>query len=598
MKDFFKMFFASILGVFTAGIILACVLFFVMIGIVTSMASSVMSTEYKEIKSNSIMKVDITSLPEIASQDPLSAITGSEKSITLSQAIEAINMAKNNPKIKGIYINSEMPMVGMASLEEVRRALVDFKKSGKFIYAYADNYTQKGYYLSSVADKIYLNPQGKVNLFGIASENLFYKRALDKLGVEMLTFKVGTYKGAVEPYILDHMSDANREQIQIYIDGLWDHMVNTIADSRKIPADSLKQFADRGDAMNASAVFVNNKLVDSLAYREDLYSVLKNKTDIKQSEKLRLVSMMDVLQDKNSDKKDGDKIAVVYAEGAIMPQGAGSVVYGGGISESLVKDLMKLAEDDDIKAVVMRVTSPGGSAFLSEQIWHQVEHVKSKKPIVVSMGDYAASGGYYISCAANRIFAEATTLTGSIGIFGQIPNAKVLADKIGINVDVVKTSKFADLVMGGNTGGLIKPMSDDEKALIQGEIERGYDTFITRVAEGRKMTKEQVDSVGQGRVWLGAKAATIGLVDEIGGMDAAIKYAAQLANVKKYKLVYKKPEGSSLLDLIWSKATNDDLELRMAKKFLTQEELDMIKNFREARQVGIMARLPYGFSGY
>ncbi len=597
MKEFFKMFFASLLGVIAAGIILLCISLFIMVGWITSMATSITQTETVELRSNSILKIGFDELPEVVTQDPFANLSATATAYSLSDAIEAIRIAKNNPNIKGIYLNTEMPMTGMASLEEVRRALEDFKKSGKFIVSYGDNYSQKGYYLSSVANQVFLNPLGKVNLVGIAASTLFYKRALDKLGVEMLTFKVGTYKGAVEPYTLDHFSDANREQLGLYINGLWDNIVNAIAQSRKVTPESLRLFAERGDALSEGTNFIKQGLVDSLIYREDLEAYLAAKSGLDKDEKPRLVAVPDMLE-KAKHKHEGDPIAVVYAEGAIMPQAVNQYKVSAGISEQLTKQLKALAEDKDIKAVVMRVNSPGGSAFLSEQIWHQVKNVKKNKPIVISMGDYAASGGYYISAAANMIFAEPNTLTGSIGIFGQVPNAAKLANKMGIDVDVVKTSPYADMLMAtGSQAGLIKPMSNEERALVQMEIERGYDTFLTRVADGRSMTKAGVDSIPQGHVWLGTTAKEIGLVDQIGGMDEAIKAAAKLANLKKYHTVYDRTPQPTILDLIL-KRNDRDLEVRLLERILGHEEMELIRSYREARQMGIMTRLPYGFSAY
>lgn len=597
MKDFFKMFFASVLGVVTAGIILACISLFIMVGWITSVASSFSKTESVSILDNSILVINFSELPETENDDPFTSFTKQEKTITLNNAIKAIKIAKNNPSIKGIYLNTEMPTAGMASLDEVRRALQDFKKSGKFIIAYGDNYTQKGYYLSSIADKVFLNPLGKVNIIGIASSTIFYKKALDKLGVEMLTFKVGTYKGAVEPYILDHLSDANKEQIKTYINGLWDNIVEDIAKARNITPESIREFADQGHALEEGEMFLKTGLIDSLVYREDLYGYFKNKLDIEKSKKLNLVSLNDVLEGGNIKVSKGEKIAVVFAEGVIMPEQADIYDMSSGITEKLTKQLKQLAEDDNIKAVVMRVNSPGGSAFLSEQIWYQVANIKKAKPIVVSMGDYAASGGYYISSAANKIFAEPNTLTGSIGIFGQVPNASKFVEKIGLNVDVVKTSKFSDMILSGNIAGIMKPMSEDEKALIQKEVERGYDIFISRVAEGRNMTKEKVDSIGQGRVWLGEKALELGLVDHLGGLDDAIAAAAKLANLSDYRLVYDVSQSSNIFELFF-KTGRRELELRLMGKALSREELFLLREYRNIMQPGIMTRLPYGFNAY
>ncbi|WP_329903534.1 signal peptide peptidase SppA [Porphyromonas pogonae] len=595
MKDFFKMFFASILGVITAGIILICISVFILSGIVASFAAP---DKPAKISDNSILKVDMKSLSEIVTSDPLDIFRGSgaDKTLSLTEVISSINKAKNNPNIKGIYLNTEELSSGMASVDEVRKALLDFKKSGKFIISYADNFSQKSYYLSSVADKIVLNPQGKIMLLGISAPTIFYKNALDKIGVEMMTFKVGTYKGAVEPGIRNELSEANKLQISEYINGLWNNITQGIADSRKKSVQDIKAFADSGYAVRESKIFVEKGLADTLAYRYDVEKMLRSKLKIKEKDDINWVSLAQ-MNEQQSAKQSGEKIKVIYAEGAIMPQEVSSYNNSQTINYSLAKQLHKLAKDDDIKAVVLRVNSPGGSAFLSEQIWKEVIELKKKKPIVVSMGDVAASGGYYISCAANEIIAENNTLTGSIGIFGQFPNATALAKKIGLNVDVVKTSKYSDMLLSGNVAGLIKPLSEDEKALIQAEIERGYDTFISRVAEGRKMTKEQVNEIAQGRVWLGNKAKEIGLVDKIGGLDTAIKRAAALANLSSYKVIYGTTSKNFLSELFSS--TAEEFHARISGKFLSREEIKLLQEYRQRESLtGYQARLPYEISAY
>lgn len=595
MKEFFKMFFASILGVITAGIILFCIFLFIFFGIVAGIASKATGGTIPKIEANSILHIDNSSFPEIVSANPWSMLTGKDESVSLSQAVEAIGQAKNNPNITGIFLDLDNLSVGMASAEELRRALQDFKMSGKFVVSYADRYTQKGYYLSSIADKLYLNPKGMLGLIGIATQTMFYKDALDKFGVKMEIFKVGTYKAAVEPFMLNRMSDANREQITTYINGLWDKITSDIAESRKTAMDSVKMFADKGEMFGLAEKAVEMKLVDELAYRTDVEKELKKMSQRGEKDELRFVSLSQVLANGPMNKTKGSRIAVLFAEGEITEEIIKKPfdTDGSSITQELAKEIKAAADDDDIKAVVLRVNSPGGSAFTSEQIWKQVADLKAKKPIVVSMGDVAASGGYYIACAANSIVAEHTTLTGSIGIFGMFPNFAGTAKKIGVNMDVVQTSKYADL---GNT---FAPMTVEDRALIQRYIEQGYDLFLTRVSEGRNRTKAQIDSIAQGRVWLGDKALALGLVDELGGLDTAIKRAAKLAQLGgNYSIEYGKTKRNFFEELLSSSAA--DMKSAILSIILSDPEIEVLRELRSmpTRPSGIQARLPYYFMPY
>lgn len=595
MKEFFKMFFASILGVITAGIILFCIFLFIFFGIVASIASKATGGTIPKIEANSILHIDNSSFPEIVSANPWSMLTGKDESVSLSQAVEAIGQAKNNPNITGIFLDLDNLSVGMASAEELRRALQDFKMSGKFVVSYADRYTQKGYYLASIADKLYLNPKGMLGLIGIATQTMFYKDALDKFGVKMEIFKVGTYKAAVEPFMLNGMSDANREQITTYINGLWDKITSDIAESRKTAMDSVKMFADKGEMFGLAEKAVEMKLVDELAYRTDVEKELKKMSQRGEKDELRFVSLSQVLANGPMNKTKGSRIAVLFAEGEITEEIIKKPfdTDGSSITQELAKEIKAAADDDDIKAVVLRVNSPGGSAFTSEQIWKQVADLKAKKPIVVSMGDVAASGGYYIACAANSIVAEHTTLTGSIGIFGMFPNFAGVAKKIGVNMDVVQTSKYADL---GNT---FAPMTVEDRALIQRYIEQGYDLFLTRVSEGRNRTKAQIDSIAQGRVWLGDKALALGLVDELGGLDTAIKRAAKLAQLgSNYSIEYGKTKRNFFEELLSSSAA--DMKSAILSIILSDPEIEVLRELRSmpTRPSGIQARLPYYFMPY
>ena len=423
-----------------------------------------------------------------------------------------------------------------------------------------------------------------------------YKDALDKVGIKMEVFKVGTFKSAVEPYILNKISDANKLQKQEYIDGLWSSILQGVSTERKINADSLNAEVNKGLAFVNSDKYVQTKLVDKLLYRDQIDSVFAAQLKVKKSElKMVNLSALAAQQTDDIEVKDG-VVQVIYAEGEITqanvsPFAAGASTIGAGLGDRL----REAAEDDDVKAVVLRMNSPGGDAFLSEQLWHAVKQLRSKKPVVVSMGDYAASGGYYISSAANRIVAQPNTLTGSIGIFGLFPNFSELVQKVGVNVEVVKTNDFADLTISMP----YKPLTNEQRALIQGHVERGYDVFLSRVAEGRHMTKAQVDSVGQGRVWLGRKAQTLGLVDKLGGLDVAIKEAASLAKLSDYSVDYGVTRVNVWEELFKSTSPSNEFIARLRNAFLTDEERKAIRIMQGVtRYSGIQARLPYDFEPY
>lgn len=591
MKDFFKMFFASILGVLTAGIILGCLSLFILFGLIASI--SISTPQESALTENSVLKIDLSSLSEIVMTNNLLSFSSQNVSVSLTDAVSAIKKAKENDKIKGIYINTEGIGSGLASIGVLRQAIEDFKESGKFVVAYADAYSQKGYYLASVADKIYLHPQGSLELNGIASQTMFYKDALQKLGVEMMIFKVGTYKGAVEPFMLSKLSEPNRRQIEEYANGLWSHIKNTVAGARGITPDEVQRYADSGYSFSKANMAEQEKLVDSLAHRQDVEDALRARIGKKLDEELNFVSLSRMSREKaKSHGKSSDLVKVIYAEGEIADtSGAEPISMENNINQSLARQLRKAAQDDKVKAVVLRVNSPGGSAFVSDVIWKQVVELKKKKPIVVSMGDLAASGGYYISCAADYIFAEPMTLTGSIGIFGMFPNFRGIAEKVGITTDVVKTAKYADM------GMLFEPMTDDEKALIQAHVEQGYDTFISRVAEGRKMSKSAVDSVGQGRVWLGERALELGLVDELGGLQQAIDKAAALAKVDDFGIDYSRTK-IDFLDLLFSD-TGTAIRQAVLRYTISAQELELLRQLRTTtQQTGYRAALPIGFRPY
>ena len=599
MKSFFKTFLAALLAL-VAGSGCIMIFFFVgvagLIGSLSSLGDS--NTVPVNIEQHTVLKIDVAQLYDVVSVNPFDSFSSSTATqpVSLSQAIRAIADAKNNPNIEALYLNVEGVEAGMASVDELRLALQDFKASHKPIIAYGDSYSQKAYYLASVANQIYLNPLGSIELIGIASGEMMYKDALDKVGIKMEVFKVGTFKSAVEPYILNKISDANKLQKQEYIDGLWSSILQGVSTERKVNADSLNTEVNRGLAFVNSDKYVQTKLVDKLLYRDQIDSVFAAQLKVKKSElKMVNLSALAAQQTEDIDVKDG-VVQVIYAEGeitqaSISPFAAGASTIGAGLGDKL----REAAEDDDVKAVVLRMNSPGGDAFLSEQLWHAVKQLRSKKPVVVSMGDYAASGGYYISSAANRIVAQPNTLTGSIGIFGLFPNFSELVHKVGVNVEVVKTNDFADLTISMP----YKPLTNEQRALIQGHVERGYDVFLSRVAEGRHMTKAQVDSVGQGRVWLGRKAQTLGLVDKLGGLDVAIKEAASLAKLSDYSVDYGVTRVNVWEELFKSSSPSNEFIARLRNAFLTDEERKAIRIMQGVtRYSGIQARLPYDFEPY
>ena len=599
MKSFFKTFLAALLAL-VAGSGCIMIFFFVgvagLIGSLSSLGDS--NAVPVNIEQHTVLKIDVAQLHDVVSVNPFDSFSSSTATqpVSLSQAIRAIADAKNNPNIEALYLNVEGVDAGMASVDELRLALQDFKASHKPIIAYGDSYSQKAYYLASVANQIYLNPLGSIELIGIASGEMMYKDALDKVGIKMEVFKVGTFKSAVEPYILNKISDANKLQKQEYIDGLWSSILQGVSTERKINADSLNAEVNKGLAFVNSDKYVQTKLVDKLLYRDQIDSVFAAQLKVQKSElKMVNLSALAAQQTDDIEVKDG-VVQVIYAEGEITqanisPFAAGASTIGAGLGDKL----REAAEDDDVKAVVLRMNSPGGDAFLSEQLWHAVKQLRSKKPVVVSMGDYAASGGYYISSAANRIVAQPNTLTGSIGIFGLFPNFSELVQKVGVNVEVVKTNDFADLTISMP----YKPLTNEQRALIQRHVERGYDIFLSRVAEGRHMTKAQVDSVGQGRVWLGRKAQTLGLVDKLGGLDVAIKEAASLAKLSDYSVDYGVTRVNVWEELFKSTSPSNEFIARLRSAFLTDEERKAIRIMQGVtRYSGIQARLPYDFELY
>lgn len=583
MKDFFKFTLATITGI----ILTSIVMFVISIIVVFSMLSS---TETETVvKKNSIMMLDLNgSLVERTSDNIFKELFDKEDSTYgLDDILASIKKAKENDDIKGIYIQATSLNANFASLQEIRDALDDFKKSGKFIVAYSDNYTQGMFYLSSVANKVLLNPKGAIEWRGLASQPLFLKGLLEKLGIEMQVFRVGTYKAAVERFSATEMSPANREQVTAYITSIWNEIITDVAASRKISVDSLNNYANRMLMFYPAEQTVKSGMADTLIYKNDVRDYLKQLVEIDKDDDLAVLGLDEMINVKKNTPKDksGNIIAVYYAFGEI-DGGSSSTDEDGIISNEVIKDLRKLKEDKDVKAVVLRVNSPGGSAFGSEQIWEAVCQLKKEKPVIVSMGDYAASGGYYISCAADTIVAEPTTLTGSIGIFGLIPNAKGLTDKLGLSFDVVKTHKFADF------GNIMRGMNTDEQTLLQMYINQGYDLFVSRCAEGRKMSKNEIEKIAEGRVWTGETAKKIGLVDILGGIDKALEIAVKKAKVEGYTVVGYPDRKNVLQELLNSKPGNY-IESRMLKSQLGDyyNGFSMLKNLEKADFM--QARVPF-----
>ena len=587
MKQFFKMLFASVLGVFISAGILMIIGFIMLIGMISSLGSS-SSSDYKLRYDEKVLALPLKGgLPEVSAESSFGSLFSNEKSLSLSDILSAIEAAKENDNIKGVYLDVSYLATGTANIDAIRRKLIDFKKDGKFVVAYADSYTQGCYYLSSVADKIFLNPLGVLQLSGFASQTIFYKGILKKVGVEMQVFKVGTHKGAVEPFMLDKLSDENREQITSYQQGVWGNVVNGIASARGLSADDINSFADNGLMYSPAAKAVECGFVDELMYRDDVENYIKELAGIESKNNLRTVSIAKMKNIKsNNPVKRGDRIAVIYAEGEIT---SSDLAYdynnSSYITEKFVDELIKLKKDKGVKAIVMRINSPGGSGYISEQIWKQVNEIKKDKKIVVSMGNVAASGGYYMSCAADKIISEANTLTGSIGAYGIFPNASELFNKMDITTDVVKTNKFADF------GDISRPMRNDEKALLQGYLEGFYDVFLTRCADGRGMTKEEINKIGQGRVWTGEQALEIGLVDEIGGIDRAIEAAAELAGLNDYSVRTVVVSSDPFMEYL--RKQMGDMKSSVIKEALggDYELYNTIRMIR--RTIGIQARMPY-----
>lgn len=582
MKGFLKSLLASIVG---CSIVIG-IFIFIFILIITAMSFG--SSDKYNLKDNTVLTLKLEgTLSERVEPNSFLDLIGqnTDLEIGLDDILSSIKKAKENDNIKGIYINAGAFAASNASLKEIRDQLADFKESGKFIIAYADVYSQGCYYLSSVADKVIMNPQGNLDLHGLSSSPTFYKGLLDKIGIEMQIFKVGTFKSAVEPFMLDKMSDANREQVTAYINDIWSTITSEISDSRKISVDKINQLTDSLQTFKLANASVTDGLVDTLMYETEVKEYLKDLLKVEKAKDVRMASIKDMTSVsfvKESNSKD--VIAILYAEGSIN-NGSGK---DGITDKRYVKEIEKLKDNDKVKAVVFRVNSPGGSAYASEQIWKAITDLKAKKPVVVSMGDYAASGGYYIACNASKIIAQPNTLTGSIGIFGMFPNFEGLTKKVGLSFDNVKTNKFADF------GDATRPMRPEEKVILQQYIEHGYDLFLTRCSEGRNIPKDSLDHIAQGRVWTGNQALKIGLVDALGNIDTAIEEAAKLAKLDDYSL-QDYPKKVDFLESLLSNQ-KEEFATKAMKEYLGKD-YELFKTIKEIKEQDfVQARMPYDIS--
>lgn len=577
MKSFLKQVLAVIVGICSVGAF-ATLMFFVMLGVMLATGD-----EKQSVSDNSILRIELTGtvVDRSTPDNPLNQLLGRSNASSqgLDVLIDAIKTAKGDKRIKGIYIEGGTMSSDFATLQELRGALVDFKSSGKFIVSYADSYTQGAYYIASVGDRVLINPSGLLDWHGIAMQPMFWTGLMEKVGVKAQVFKVGTYKSAVEPFILKEMSPANREQVESMITDLWKETCTAVATSRKLSPDSLNAYADRYITLADGADYKRLKLVDDLTYVDQVRDELRKRMNDKE---VTFVSPEVVAAQAEDTGDDDNQVAVYYASGNIVDVAGSGALMGGGdeiIGSRVVEDLDKLANDKDVKAVVLRINSGGGSAYASEQMWRAVQLLKKKKPVVVSMGGMAASGGYYMSCGANYIVAEPTTLTGSIGIFGLIPDfSGLVKDKLGLRFDVVKTNKASDF------GTLSRPFDAAESAALQAHVNRGYALFLKRVADGRtaaghKMTPEAVDHIAQGRVWTGNQALKNGLVDKIGTLNDAILKAEQLAQTKNPAVV-RYPAPKSWMESFNKEKQEDDYFERKMKLVLGDyyEPLNFIQN--------------------
>lgn len=589
MEQFFKSVAATIVGIFAFGVIMIIFGFICLFGMVAS------SSGTPSLLDNSVMVLKLQGeISDKAEEDWLGEITGNQfNQLGMNKILSAIHKAKKEDKVKGIYLETGILQTDYATLQEIRGALADFKKSGKWIIAYGDNFSQGGYYLSSVANKVYVNPEGNIDWHGIASQTQYIKDVAAKFGVHFTVVKVGKYKSFTEMYTEDKMSDANREQVSRYINGLWQQILTEVSASRNINKDSLNHYADGIMAFEDSQLLKSRKLVDGFCYYDEIRDVVKKQLGLKSDEKIHQASIDDVNAAVEDSNALGDQIAVYYCQGNIV-SAASSSLYGSGqeiVSKQVIKDLQKLGDDDNIKAVVLRINSGGGEAYASEQLWRAVSMLNKKKPVVVSMGGMTASGAYYMSMGARYVMAQPTTLTGSIGIFGALPDwSDLMTQKLGFKYDEVKTNRHSSYGTAGST----RHWTPEEIGILQANVNRGYALFRKRVADGRKLPVEQVEQIAQGRVWLGTDAKSIKLVDGLGNLNDAIAKAAQLAKISDYG-TQEYPASADWMDQLLDRVSGTsgsylDEQLRLTlgdlyKPFMT------IRNMKEKEPV--QATLPF-----
>lgn len=589
MKDFFKYTAATVVGIIVFTIVCVALSVMSIVGMVASASAT------QAVEKNSVLVLKLNgSIDEQGTDNTIGKLTGNYiPSTGLNDILSAIKKAKDEENIKGIYIDAGVLSTDYATLQEIRSALEDFRKSGKKIIAYADTYSQGSYYLASVADKIYLNPIGMVDWHGIGAQPVFYKDMLAKFGVKFQVVKVGTFKSATETYTEEHMSDANRLQTKMFLDGTWKQVCNAVSKSRGISVDSLNRYADELLMFQSAESLVKRKVVDGLAYASDMKDIAKTQFGIGKDDDLNRLFVSDMTNVKEK-QTSGEEIAIYYAYGDIVQSEKVSLLGGGShciVSSTVCSDLKDLMDDDDVKAVVIRVNSGGGDAFASEQIWHQVMELKKKKPVVVSMGGYAASGAYYMSAPASWIVAQPTTLTGSIGIFAVFPDMSgLVTQKLGVKFDEVKTNRNSTF---GNL--MARPFNEEETAVMQQYVNRGYQLFRKRVADGRRLPVESVEKIAQGRVWLGADAIGLKLVDQLGGLNDAVAKAAKLAKLGEYYTV-DYPAPSSWIDQLLAGASNAgsvDARLRLTLGDL-YEPVSLMRNLD--KHEALQARIPFAIN--
>ena len=590
MKDFIKNVLATMVGMFGFFIVMGVIGMMSIIGMIAS------GNAAQNVEKNSVFVLNLSgTISEQGSENPLSMFTGDNSlNSGLNDILSSIKKAKANDDIKGIYIEAGALAANYATLQEIRNALADFRKSGKWIVAYGDFYTQGAYYVASVADKVYINPKGIVDWHGIGAQTMFYKDFMAKFGVKWEVVKVGTFKSATETFTEEKMSDANRLQTQTFIDGTWRNVCTAVSKSRGISVDSLNSYADSYLALQATETLVKTKMVDGMMYGDQVKDAVKKMMKLEKDDDIAQLTLNDMLNVKD-EKVEGSEIAVYYAEGDIVQDPKAATMFGNNnyiASRKVCKDLEDLMNDDDVKAVVVRINSGGGDAYASEQMWHQMSELRKVKPVVVSMGDYAASGAYYMSAPASWIVAQPNTLTGSIGIFAVIPDLSgLVTTKLGVRFDEVKTNRNSTF---GNL--MARPFNAEEKAMLQASVNRGYSLFRQRVADGRRLPVESVEKIAQGRVWLATDALNIKLVDQLGGIDDAVKKAAELAKLKDY-YTSDYPAAASWMDNLLNSMSSSGTYL---DEQLRQTLGDFYQPFTMLRSIdkreAIQARIPYAIS--